>query len=109
MKWASAALLVFAALAAGCVGKGGAAPVALSACTELRYGGGDKPYVVVVSDFPLRGVSAETARFSINAIQFVLRRHGFRAGDYRLGYQSCNDSVGDEPYDPRACRRNARA
>jgi branched-chain amino acid transport system substrate-binding protein len=109
MKWAPAALLVFAVLAAGCDGKGGAEPVALSACTELRYGGGDKPDVVVVSDLPRRGVSAETARFSVDAIEFVLRRHGFRAGDYRVGYQSCNDSVGDEPYDQRACRRNARA
>ncbi len=109
MKWAPAALLVFAALAAACSGKGGVEPVALSACTELRYGGGDKPDVVVVSDLPLRGVSAETAGFTVDAIEFVLRRHGFRAGDYRVGYQSCNDSVGDEPYDPRTCRRNARA
>lgn len=109
MKWAPAALLVFAALAAGCGGKGGAEPVALSACTELRSGSGDKPGVVVVSDLPRRGVSAETAAHSADAIEFVLRRHGFRAGDYRIGYQLCNDSVGDEPYDSRACRRNARA
>jgi branched-chain amino acid transport system substrate-binding protein len=109
MKWAPAALLVFAALAASCGGKGGAEPVALSACTELRHGGGDKPDLIVVSDLPLRGVSAETAAHSVDAIEFVLRRHGFRAGHYRVGYQSCNDSVGDEPYDPRSCRRNARA
>jgi branched-chain amino acid transport system substrate-binding protein len=109
MKWASAALAVFAAFVAGCGGKGGAEPVALSACTQLRYGGGDKPDVVVVSDLPRRGVSAETAAHTADAIEFVLRRHGFRAGDYRVGYQLCNDSVGDEPYDPRACRRNARA
>lgn len=109
MRWASAALAVFAAFVAGCGGKGGAEPVALSACTQLRYGGGDKPDVVVVSDLPRRGVSAETVAHTVDAIEFVLRRHGFRAGDYRVGYQSCNDSVGDEPYDARACRRNARA
>jgi branched-chain amino acid transport system substrate-binding protein len=109
MKWAPAALAVFAAFVAGCGGKGAAEPVALSACTQLRSGGGDKPDVVVVSDLPRRGVSAETATHSVDAIEFVLRRHGFRAGDYRVGYQSCNDSVGDEPYDPHACRRNARA
>jgi branched-chain amino acid transport system substrate-binding protein len=109
MKWAPAAFAVFAAFVAGCGGKGGAEPVALSACTQLRSGGGDKPDVVVVSDLPRRGVSAETATHSVEAIELVLRRHGFRAGDYRVGYQSCNDSVGDDPYDPRACRRNARA
>src|SRR6185503_2964122 len=104
MRWASAALAVFAAFAAGCGGKGGVEPVALSACTQLHYGGGAKPDVVVVSDLPRRGVSAETAAFSADAIELVLRRHGFRAGDYRVGYQLCNDSVGDDPYDPRACR-----
>jgi branched-chain amino acid transport system substrate-binding protein len=109
MKWAPAALVLIAAFVAACSGKGGAKPVALSACTELRDGGGDKPDLVVVSDLPLRGVSAETAAHSVDAIEFVLRRHGFRAGHYRVGYQSCNDSVGDEPYDPRSCRRNARA
>ena len=109
MKWAPAALVLIAAFAAACSGKSGAKPVALSACTELRSGGSDKPDVVVVSDLPLRGVSAQTASHSVDAIEFVLRRHGFRAGKYRVGYQSCNDSVGDEPYDERACRRNAHA
>ena len=110
MKWATAALVISAAFIVGCGGKGGGAEaVPLSACTQLRYGGDDKPDVVVVSDFPRRGVGAETTRLMVEAIEFVLRRHGFRAGDYRVGYQSCNDTVGDEPYDEHLCRRNARA
>ena len=45
----------------------------------------------------------------VEAIELVLREREFRAGEYRVGYQSCNDTVGDEPYDPLRCRQNARA
>ena len=45
----------------------------------------------------------------VDAIELVLRQRNFRAGDLRVGYQSCNDTVGDEPYDTSLCRRNARA
>ena len=45
----------------------------------------------------------------VDAIEFVLRKREFRAGELRVGYQSCNDTVGDEPFDPSLCRRNARA
>ncbi len=44
----------------------------------------------------------------IDAIEFVFRERGFRAGEYRVGYQSCNDSQGNEPADAVLCRRNAR-
>jgi branched-chain amino acid transport system substrate-binding protein len=45
----------------------------------------------------------------IDTIEFVLREREFRAGELRVGYQACNDTVGDAPYDPPTCRRNARA
>ena len=45
----------------------------------------------------------------IEAIERVVRSHGFRAGNHRVGYQSCNDTVGDEPFDPLLCRSNAQA
>jgi branched-chain amino acid transport system substrate-binding protein len=45
----------------------------------------------------------------IDAIEFTLRERAFRAGDLRVGYQSCNDTIGEEPYDPSLCARNARA
>ena len=40
----------------------------------------------------------------IRVIEAVLRRRGFRAGEYRIGYQSCNS--GD---DEALCERNAKA
>ena len=109
MKWAAAVLVVLSALVVGCGDKDGVEPVALRTCTELLYEGRGKPDVIVVSDFPLRGIGADATRATVDAIEFVLRRRDFRAGSRGVGYQSCNDSVGDEPYDERLCRRNARA
>ena len=109
MRCAAAALVVLGAFLAGCDGKDGARPLALSGCTEVRYAGGGKPDVLVVWDLPRRGVGADTTRVMVDAIEFVLRRHRFRAGDHRVGYQSCNDTSGDDPYDEQLCRRNARA
>ncbi|MFL6030564.1 MAG: branched-chain amino acid ABC transporter substrate-binding protein [Gaiellaceae bacterium] len=108
MRWA-AAVFVLGAFLAGCGGKDDAEAVTLSGCTEVVSGGGGKPDVLVVSDLPRRGVGADTTKVMVDAIEFTLRRHHFRAGDYRVGYQSCNDTSGDEPYDTQLCRRNARA
>jgi branched-chain amino acid transport system substrate-binding protein len=45
----------------------------------------------------------------VAAIKHVLRDRGYRAGKLRVGYQSCNDTVGDQPFDEGLCERNARA
>jgi branched-chain amino acid transport system substrate-binding protein len=64
--------------------------------------------VIVVSDLPRQGPSAEQAEVVIDAIEFVFRERNFRAGEFRVGYQSCNDSQGAQPVDPVLCKRNAR-
>jgi branched-chain amino acid transport system substrate-binding protein len=111
VKGRAAALLLvlLAGLAAGCGGDDSAKPVAASSCGRVLYEGDGEPDFVVVSDFPLRGVGAENTRVMVDAIEFVFRQRGFRAGEHRVGYQSCNDTVGDEPFDALLCRRNARA
>jgi branched-chain amino acid transport system substrate-binding protein len=44
------------------------------------------------------------------AITFVLRERGFRAGRFRVAYQSCDDSIARTGlYDPAKCAANARA
>jgi branched-chain amino acid transport system substrate-binding protein len=44
------------------------------------------------------------------AIAFVLQQHGFRAGRYSVGYQSCDDSTAQiGNYDFATCGANARA
>jgi branched-chain amino acid transport system substrate-binding protein len=101
---------VLMVLSAACAGDDdGAEPVASRQCAPLLYEGDEEPDVIIVSDLPRRGVGAKTAELMIGAIEFVLRERGFRAGDRRVGYQACNDTVGEDPFDPSACRRNARA
>ena len=111
VKKAAAALVVLlGGLGAACAGgDDGIEPVATSSCGSLLYEGDGEPDVIVVSDLPRRGIGAETTNLMVDAIELVLRQRNFRAGDLRVGYQSCNDTVGDEPYDTSLCRRNARA
>ena len=110
MKRCVAALLaVMALLASACSSEDAVEAVAAASCGPLRYEGDGKPDVIVASDLPLRGVGARTTRLMVKAIQLVFDERGYRAGEYRVGYQSCNDTVGEEPYDPLLCRQNARA
>jgi branched-chain amino acid transport system substrate-binding protein len=105
----AAVLVLLVALSAACSGgDDGVEPLASSSCSRLVYEGEGEP-AIIVSDFPLRGFAATFTRRMVEAIEFVVRQRGFRAGGVRVGYQSCNDTVGDEPYDPPLCRRNARA
>lgn len=83
--------------------------MATTACASVLYEGDGEPDLILVSDLPLRGIGARTTRVMVDAIEFVFRQRGFRAGEHRVGYQSCNDTVGDEPFDAALCRRNARA
>jgi branched-chain amino acid transport system substrate-binding protein len=111
VKAATAVLVaVLAALSAACAGDDDAVqPVASRQCAPPLYEGEGEPDVLIVSDLPRRGVGAETAKLMIGAIEFVLRERGFAAGEHRVGYQACNDTVGEEPFDEGVCRRNARA
>jgi branched-chain amino acid transport system substrate-binding protein len=71
-------------------------------------GGG--PRLLIVSDLPLQGGVRISAPQMAQAIAFVVRRHGFRAGRYEVAYQSCDDSVGRTGLaDDAKCASNARA
>ena len=76
-------------------------------CRPVVSGGGDVRFLIA-SDLPLHG-SADATIPMTRAIAFVLQQHGFRAGKYSVGYQSCDDStaqVGN--YDFATCGANAR-
>jgi branched-chain amino acid transport system substrate-binding protein len=106
---AAALLVLLAGVAAGCGSDDdSAAPVASSLCAEVLYEGEGEPDLIVVSGLPRRGRVAEYAQVVIDAIELVLRQRNFRAGEYRVGYQSCNYSLGDQEGDAVLCKRNAR-
>ena len=107
---AAVLVVLLAGFAAACAGdEASVEPVASRQCAPLLYEGEGEPDAIVVSDLPRRGIGAETTELMVGAIEFVLRKRKFRAGELRVGYQSCNDTVGDEPFDPLLCRRNAQA
>jgi branched-chain amino acid transport system substrate-binding protein len=66
---------------------------------------------LIASDLPsfVIGVPRSQTRQMREAIEFVLARHRFRAGRYRVAYQSCDDSSSKGASEPERCAANARA
>ncbi len=80
-------------------------PLPASVCGLLA--GSQRPDLLVASDFPLQGVGWHRAL--AGAVAFVLRQHGFRAGRFRVAYQSCDDSTPTSGgSDPGKCTSNAK-
>jgi branched-chain amino acid transport system substrate-binding protein len=107
--WAAVAVSLLALTAVACGSDEAADAVATKACGAVRYEGDGEPDVILVSDLPLRGIGAPYTKLMVDAIELVMRERGFSAGGHRVGYQSCNDTVGDEAYDAVRCKQNARA
>jgi DNA-binding SARP family transcriptional activator/ABC-type branched-subunit amino acid transport system substrate-binding protein len=79
-------------------------------CEPVIAGAGGEADLLVVSDLPLQGGSRSLTAQIAQAIAFVLREHGFRAGKFRLAYQSCDDSIASTGlFDEAKCHANARA
>ena len=80
-----------------------------SACGEVVAGGGS-PDVLIASDLPLQGPTSSDPRTLESAIQYALERRGFRAGEYTVGYQSCDVSTPQTGgFEFRKCAANASA
>jgi branched-chain amino acid transport system substrate-binding protein len=80
-----------------------------SACAKIESGGRE-PDVLIASDLPLRGDASAITRSMSAAILFVLRSHGFRAGEHTVGYQSCDDSTSQAGgFEFYKCGSNAKA
>jgi branched-chain amino acid transport system substrate-binding protein len=74
------------------------------------FGGSRAPDVLIASDLMLQGGARVQTTQMAQAIAFVLRRRGFRAGDFSVAYQSCDDSVATTGlFDLAKCAANARA
>lgn len=78
-----------------------------SACGPVESGG-HKPDLLIASDLPLQG-TAVTGTIA-DAVRLVIAQHGFRAGKYTVGYQSCDDSTAQiGNFDYFKCGTNAKA
>lgn len=106
-------VVALALVAAGCGGDGGGeAPEALpsSSCTAIEYEGDGNPDYIIASDFPLQGSSRTQTEQMIAAIRQVLTDADWKAGDYKIGYQSCDDATAQAgKWDSGKCNQNANA
>jgi branched-chain amino acid transport system substrate-binding protein len=88
----------------------GVAALPAETCGPVFYGGPGRPDRLIVSDMPLRGGPRLPTLQMSQAIAFMLRQRGFRAGAFRVGYQSCDDSTAQTGiFDPTKCAANAKA
>src|SRR5438876_11675761 len=110
-----AVVAVFALVAAGCGGKkssggGGAAALPSSSCSDIYYQGSGKPDYLIASDLPLQGSGRTQTVQMTEAIKYILKQDGFKAGKYKIGYQSCDDSTAQAgKWASEQCSTNAAA
>ncbi len=84
-------------------------PLPSSFCSTVVAAGSGNPDYLIVSDLGLQNPNG-VAPTMVQAIEFVLKQHGFRAGRYDVGYQSCDDSTAQSPQgDLAKCAANAKA
>jgi branched-chain amino acid transport system substrate-binding protein len=86
------------------------APLPLSACTAIEYEGDGRPDFLIASDLPGLGFSGGQVLQINNAIRYVLRQAGWKAGPYRVGFQACDDATAaDFKWTEAKCTSNAMA
>ncbi len=91
-------------------GGGNVSALPASACSSIYYEGDGSADYIVASDLPLQGAGRAQTTQMVSAIKFALKQAGFKAGKYKIGYQSCDDSTAQAgAWDSAKCASNARA
>jgi len=85
------ALGALLALVAGASAKRSVLPS--SSCGPVQFKGSGKPDVIIASDLPLQGAGRSQTVEMTKAINFILAQHGYTAGKWTVGYQSCDDAT----------------
>jgi DNA-binding SARP family transcriptional activator/ABC-type branched-subunit amino acid transport system substrate-binding protein len=85
-------------------------PLESERCSSIHDGGKGQPDVLLVADLPLQPGVLDTTRSMVDAMTLALERRDYKAGQYRVGLQVCNDASGENVVaDPHTCVANARA
>jgi branched-chain amino acid transport system substrate-binding protein len=81
-----------------------------SSCAKLEYEGEGDPDYIVVSDLPRQGGSRLQTTQMVGAMRMLLRDKEWKAGDYNIAYQDCDDSTAQAgKWDSGKCSQNANA
>ncbi len=109
-------IAALALVAAGCGGDDGGSDTAevtalpSSSCTAIEYEGDGDPDVLIASDFPLQGSSRTQTEQIVAAIRLELENREWKAGDYNVAYQSCDDATAQAgTWDSAKCSANGNA
>jgi branched-chain amino acid transport system substrate-binding protein len=113
---------VFALVAAGCGGSektsgggssatgGDVKALPASSCQKLEYKGDGSPDTLIVSDLPMQGSSRRQTVQMVQAIRYILEQQNWKAGDYKVAYQVCDDATAQAAkWDSGKCNANAQA
>ena len=104
---------VLALVASGCGGSddgGEVTALPTSSCTGIEYEGDGEPDLLIASDLPMQGPSSVQTSQMVAAIRQVLVNADWKAGDYNIGYQACDDSTAQAAnYDTGKCSQNGNA
>jgi branched-chain amino acid transport system substrate-binding protein len=107
------AAVVTAAMFAGYSGTASSAskvtPLPSSSCGPIVYKGSGQPDFIIASDLPLQGaIRKQTVQIS-RAMIWALQQKGWKAGSWKIGYQSCDDSTAQAGgWDSAKCATNGR-
>jgi branched-chain amino acid transport system substrate-binding protein len=105
--------IAVAAIAAGYAGGARSAskvtPLPSSSCSPIVYKGSGSPDFIIASDLPLQGaIRHQTVQLS-RAVLWALQQSGWKAGNWKIGYQSCDDSTAQTGgWDSAKCATNGR-
>jgi ABC-type branched-subunit amino acid transport system substrate-binding protein len=112
LLWVAIAL---AASMAACGGKENrpnmppATPLTASGCSSVTYGGEGRPDVLIAGILALQGPFFDHGVQDSQSLKLVLDERRWRAGEYRVGLQICDETTAtSETADPATCRRHAR-
>jgi DNA-binding SARP family transcriptional activator/ABC-type branched-subunit amino acid transport system substrate-binding protein len=88
----------------------GIRPLPPTSCEPVVYGGDADADALIVTDLALQGGVRVLTTQMAQAVAFVLRERGFRAGSFKIALQSCDDSIATTGlFDLAKCAANARA
>jgi DNA-binding SARP family transcriptional activator/ABC-type branched-subunit amino acid transport system substrate-binding protein len=80
-----------------------------AACGRVVTATHGRPRFLIASDLPLTG-QVDATQSLAEATESIIARHGFRAGRFTVGFQACDDSVGQLGIaDEDKCRSNAHS
>ena len=91
-------------------GGGNVTALPASSCGPIQYKGSGDPDYLIASDLPKQGGSRTQTVQMAKAIAYVLDQQNWKAGDFNIGYQDCDDSTAQlGKWDPDKCSANAHS